>query len=997
MDGKTIFSRTTKGENEVRGKTTLLAGDIKRALVMVDGIATFAEISKRAVPSLRDSLEQMFKELMQGGYIRENIKVGDIPALVTPTRMVVPPKMAKPDENLVDDESGNDLDFASEFRAPPRELPTAEPPEIKEDNAKSHVRAIATVKAKQAAEARARAATGAKVKQETAAQVSVEAESRAAIEIQARALEAAREKREMEARARTEAERKAGREAEARARAEAEEKVRREAEIKARIEVEKKKRQEEQAKARAEAEKRAKREAEARARAEAEEPEVGGSLSSRAITATVLFFDVVGYTKQPVNKQIEIKKQFNTLVSGCMKALGGGEHIILDTGDGAAIGFMQHPEGALKVAMQFRKTVTANQHNDYPDMEVRIGIHLGPINVAQDMNGRSNMVGDGINDAQRVMSFAGADQVYISRSYYDFVSRLSGEYASLFHYQGALADKHGRVHPVYRLVDIEMPSEETESFQASSVMAEAGLQPFSFSIPDAGSSPTFAEAQATVDGNKQPGAKTAEQNKERSGALDDKHGAETTQSKEATEAEETSLSEDKKKELENVQEKIWAEAERRAKEAARASALRVDYQPPPASQSAVRKGTPVARVKRKPLPWFKVGVGTLVVILALLFVAPLVIPTREYVPAIEKLLSVKLRQPVYIGRLEGRLLPTPRLDLIDISIGDAKQIKARLVRANFVPLTLLSQFKLIDNIELEGAQVSGAALQPVSAWLRQLAADTEYPIARIVLREGKLEADGLELSDIGGELSFDQTGKFSLAKLYAEGNKYALELKAVSANKSHASILVRGSALPLLPNWVFDDLTAEGELTGNELLISELDGHIMGGLLHGNARIDWRSGWRVQGSLEAKAVTTQNILRVMSGDMDGTAHFQMHAENLTKLADTATLEGSFVIKKGLINGIGVVETARLRSTENMPGGRTHFDELSGEVSYVKDTYAFRQLKMNAGVLTAKGRLDYAGEQVDGSISAELALREGMGPIPLILGGTKENLTLRAVR
>ncbi len=67
---------------------------------------------------------------------------------------------------------------------------------------------------------------------------------------------------------------------------------------------------------------------------------------------------------------------------------------------------------------------------------VRIGIHLGPVNIVKDMNGQSNMVGDGINDAQRIMSFASSDTIYISRSYYDVVSRLSTEYANLFVYRG---------------------------------------------------------------------------------------------------------------------------------------------------------------------------------------------------------------------------------------------------------------------------------------------------------------------------------------------------------------------------------------------------------------------------------------------------------------------------------------------------------------------------------------------------------------------------------
>ena len=227
----------------------------------------------------------------------------------------------------------------------------------------------------------------------------------------------------------------------------------------------------------------------------AAKPKPGPVTTARSTSATVLFFDVVGYTKRTVNKQIEIKKQFNQLVTDCLSAQGSGEPIILDTGDGAAIGFLQHPEDALEVAMQFRKTVTANQHKDYPDLNVRIGIHLGPINVAKDMNGRSNMVGDGINDAQRVMSFAGIDQIYISRPYYDFVSRLSDEYANLFQYRGLQKDKHGREHPVYEVMDATAPVAAAALPQAGEPAVAIKLEPFSFAMPEAAipAAPTVAQ------------------------------------------------------------------------------------------------------------------------------------------------------------------------------------------------------------------------------------------------------------------------------------------------------------------------------------------------------------------------------------------------------------------------------------------------------------------------------------------------------------------------
>ena len=78
-----------------------------------------------------------------------------------------------------------------------------------------------------------------------------------------------------------------------------------------------------------------------------------------------------------------------------------------------------------------------------------MGINLGPVRLVKDINGQPNIIGDGINVAQRVMSFARPGQVLVSRSYYEVVSRLSDESSKLFSYEGSRTDKHIREHEVY--------------------------------------------------------------------------------------------------------------------------------------------------------------------------------------------------------------------------------------------------------------------------------------------------------------------------------------------------------------------------------------------------------------------------------------------------------------------------------------------------------------------------------------------------------------------
>jgi len=168
---------------------------------------------------------------------------------------------------------------------------------------------------------------------------------------------------------------------------------------------------------------------------------------NRTFTCSVVFADIVEYSKKPVADQMKLKDEFNAHISEVIKDVAPDDRIILDTGDGVAINFLGAPEEALFVAMNLRDALASNQSNS--GLSARIGINLGPVRVVKDINGQPNIIGDGINIAQRVMSFAQPGEVLVSRSYYEVVSHLSQEYSLLFEYQGARADKHVREHEVY--------------------------------------------------------------------------------------------------------------------------------------------------------------------------------------------------------------------------------------------------------------------------------------------------------------------------------------------------------------------------------------------------------------------------------------------------------------------------------------------------------------------------------------------------------------------
>ena len=164
---------------------------------------------------------------------------------------------------------------------------------------------------------------------------------------------------------------------------------------------------------------------------------------------SIVFLDIIDYSKKPDSEQIDVKNQFNDFINIALKNIAQNDRIILDTGDGAAIAYMGSPEDALFMALNIRDSIIKNNESGQSLIHVRFGINLGPVRVVKDINGRPNIIGDGINVAQRIMSFAQPNQILVSRSYYEITSRLTQEISQMFDYSGVKQDKHVREHEVY--------------------------------------------------------------------------------------------------------------------------------------------------------------------------------------------------------------------------------------------------------------------------------------------------------------------------------------------------------------------------------------------------------------------------------------------------------------------------------------------------------------------------------------------------------------------
>jgi TolB-like protein/class 3 adenylate cyclase/Flp pilus assembly protein TadD len=162
--------------------------------------------------------------------------------------------------------------------------------------------------------------------------------------------------------------------------------------------------------------------------------------------AHLLLIDVVGYSKLLVNDQVESLQQLNGIVrsTDCFRAAEAKDKLIrLPTGDGMALLFFESLEQPAHCALEIAQAL-----QNHPEIQVRMGIHSGPINQVPDVNDRVNIAGAGINIAQRVLDCGDAGHILLSGHVADDLS----EYRHWRPYLNDLGEcevKHGlRLHVV---------------------------------------------------------------------------------------------------------------------------------------------------------------------------------------------------------------------------------------------------------------------------------------------------------------------------------------------------------------------------------------------------------------------------------------------------------------------------------------------------------------------------------------------------------------------
>jgi TolB-like protein/Tfp pilus assembly protein PilF len=127
----------------------------------------------------------------------------------------------------------------------------------------------------------------------------------------------------------------------------------------------------------------------------------------------VLFIDIVGYSKLLNDEQQAAIGALNEVVRESDQFRAEeltGRVTKIPTGDGMAMVFYDSPETPIKCALEISRMLKPD-----PEVQVRMGVHSGPVSDVIDLNEHANIAGAGINLAQRVMDCGDAGHILLSK------------------------------------------------------------------------------------------------------------------------------------------------------------------------------------------------------------------------------------------------------------------------------------------------------------------------------------------------------------------------------------------------------------------------------------------------------------------------------------------------------------------------------------------------------------------------------------------------------
>ena len=448
------------------------------------------------------------------------------------------------------------------------------------------------------------------------------------------------------------------------------------------------------------------------------------------------------------------------------------------------------------------------------------------------------------------------------------------------------------------------------------------------------------------------------------------------------EAEEKARREAEEKARRDEEARLRKEAEEAERRAARERAEQEarDKARLKAELKAAKKAERAANVSQ--IRWGKLTAMAAPLLLAVVLAAVHLIPFSGRIPGMERRAGERFGQTVKIEGLHFALFPQPQWKLEGVTVGSAGEFRAPRVNAILDLGALFTGTQTIKSLDIESPSVQENA---AASLLFGKGQGQALKISRLRMSNASLESPSIKLPRLDVNAEFGDDGEWrkviveSAARdifvtLTPGGARAQFELSASTFTPPF------GGTLPL------NSFTAKGSIGRKEMAVDEFEGRNFDGTFVGRARLRWSGGWSLEGTVEARRLDAAKLAPALfaGGNVDGQASYTAQAAQADGLVPALRVDGNFKASQGAVLGIDLMH---MLASATADSGKTSFRELAASFARDGGGSQLRQLRFDAGVLSANGSVEIGSDDtVRGRFTAAYRFDNQVRSSPVSLTG-----------
>ncbi|QLG89703.1 AsmA family protein [Chitinibacter bivalviorum] len=275
-------------------------------------------------------------------------------------------------------------------------------------------------------------------------------------------------------------------------------------------------------------------------------------------------------------------------------------------------------------------------------------------------------------------------------------------------------------------------------------------------------------------------------------------------------------------------------------------------------------------------------------------------------------------------------------------------------------------------------------------------------IDRLNLSQVSVKLEKGTIGPVDGQLRFKADGNIDDLLVTSDQGRAELQVQPSDGGTFKVQFNAKGWASPLGHPIQFEFLKLIGTANADGINISDIRADLYGGLVTGNAQLNWNQGWNLTGQLFGKNIQAEPLIKVFSsitrasGRMNADATFRYQGTDYNTLFKQPQIVGRFILQDGMLSNFDLVTPLKSQSpTVQNRGGQTNFNTLAGGININGKIVQFRALALDAGKLRSRGEILIRDNTLSGNIASQLAAGAVVVSNQLKVAGSLDSPELRS--